>query len=126
MRRRPRIKRRAAPPPAPFPELRHYRTPQWRRTISQIGGTDEGYRWAQQCEQEAEDARALARRFEQTAAEFEGFYATSYPYALERAAAYHRKARACEFEAELLRTTHPQQIAQRETLMDRYYPILSM
>jgi hypothetical protein len=126
MRRRPRIKRKPPLPPAPFPELRHYRTPEWRRTISQIGGTDEGYRWALQCEQEAEDARVLARRFEQTASEFEAMYGTSYNYALERADAYHRKARACEFEAELLRMTHPQQIAPRETLMDRYYPILSM
>lgn len=98
---------------APFPELRYFRTPAWRRTIVEIGGTAEGFAWAAQCEQEAQEAMELARRFEASSS-------------LERAAVYRRRAQLSKIEAAALRTSQPRQSADRQSLTDKYRPVLRM
>ncbi|MGE3992948.1 hypothetical protein [Pseudorhodoplanes sp.] len=125
MRKPYRTKRKPPPPPAPFPHLRSECSPSWRRTISQIGGTDEGLRWAAIVREWAEDARVLARKFEEHSRQHEQRYGAPWNYALERAAGFYRKADVLEQEAEALCATHPQQIKERQTLMDRYRPVLT-
>lgn len=93
----------------PFPELRHFRSPEWRRTIAEIGGTAEGMAWAAQCKQEAQEARELSQRFE----------ANGSP---ERAAAYRRRAELSEFEAAALCRGHLQ--TNYQSLTDKYRPVL--